>query len=308
MADKYLVGGAVVASLGLAAVGAVYFAPRPVSSPVILVTQPSPVDASSSGKRPLGPTLPLLPSYIASEQFAVSASLGNSDANCTLDTGTSLGLAVNPLFARYAGGFVNTGTASIANVGDTAQGWTFVAPVIIGGYTMQVHGLADPAWNGQPLIGMPLLQALWPNGFALDTVHLQVRPVTTPYAVPPTYAPTLPLWLAGYRQRKELIASVRLGNATTQAVMDTGNEFAAVISPATAKAAGVRIVAGTPPYSPAGSQWFEAPVTVYRHTVTVRGVVNPAWSYIPLLGVPFWRTLYPRGWAVNLVKMRIQPL
>lgn len=306
--DALLVTGAVFAGLGIA--GYVYVGTRRPSDPPAIqtVSAPSAVDATTAA-RPLGPTLPLIAYMLAQQQsFAVAGALGNGTANLVLDTATSIGLAVPELYAHFAG-FQRIGSASVSGVGSSSsQAWSFLAPLTLGGYQYSVQGLADPNWSGQPLLGMPFMQHIWPNGFTVDTDHLQVRPVTTPYAAPQTYAPTLPLWRTGLTSRKELIVAAKVGASITQAVMDTGNQFPIVISPALAKSAHVQIVAGAPPYSPPGSQWFTAPIAVGGRVVTVKGVVNPAWSYIPLLGVPFWRAVYPKGWAVNLVKMRVQPL
>lgn len=316
-AQRFAVGAGIAGAVVVTA-SAVYARSRQMP-PVVSTSPPgsqpstSGVIAASSGGRSLGPTLSLEPGFLSGLKELAMPVLYGSAANYSssiIDTGTSVGLGVSAPMAQ-ALGFKQIGSASVSGVGNTSnQAWEFEGGLTIGGVRYTVRGIADPNWHGRPLLGLPFMQSLYPDGWVTDLRTMQIRPISSSLRST-TGSPRAALSRPGLTGPRELIVNAAVGHVVTQAVMDTGNQVGAVISPLLARQAGIRAIGPAQqhgyPYAAPGELYFTAPISLGGVTRTIGGLIVPNWTYIPLLGIPFWQEFYPEGWATDLVRMEIRP-
>ena len=98
--------------------------------------------------------------------LAVPCQIGGHEAACALDTGSSLGLDIGyPLAHVY--GLRCEGTATVESTTGTAAACTILTTLTIAGRTVTITGIAE-RYSWIPLIGLPALRALFPDGFTVN--------------------------------------------------------------------------------------------------------------------------------------------
>lgn len=127
-------------------------------------------------------TVPLDATALAQQHsLQVPCAVNGDSGTCALDTGNNGAVVMNPVQARVAR-VVCTQQVTLATVGGTTQGCTGPATLTFGGRSLTVTVEVDPAWNWVPLIGIPAMQAVWPQGFTVDFAHGDVCPLPAPVA------------------------------------------------------------------------------------------------------------------------------
>ena len=98
--------------------------------------------------------------------LAVPCRIAGQPATCALDTGSSLGLDLGyPLAHIY--GIHCAGTATVESTTGIASACAISTTLTIAGRTVTVTGIAE-RYSWIPLIGLPALRALFPDGFTVN--------------------------------------------------------------------------------------------------------------------------------------------
>jgi len=120
---------------------------------------------------------PLNPTALQYNQsLQVPCAVNGDSGTCALDTGSTVALTMNPLQAKIAR-VTCSQQVKVEGVTGVGAGCLGTTSLTMGGITVTVPVEIDDSYTWVPLVGVPALEEVWPQGFTVEWQAAEIVPV-----------------------------------------------------------------------------------------------------------------------------------